>query len=169
MTVVVLVGPGMTEPAELARLVAAGRELTAFVDLAAVVHTLDPIRGLDSESRHLLGIDVAAATAAQLASDNLDVIVGGAGSYSDAAVYREGLLLVERLTMVALTAHPDRLAAWYFGRGTDLLGGSRGWRDWRANRAELLTSRPSFADFDVILDCGIRSRLEIVRLLTAAL
>lgn len=169
MTVLVLIGPAATEPVELARRVAAGRDLTAFVDVAAVVRTLAGVRGIDAESRHFLGVDTATAMAARLAADDLDVVIAEAGPYRMAPAFRDGLLLLERVTLMALTADASQLAMRDLGRGPEMLTSFGAWRQWRANLADLIRSKPSFTDFDVILDCATRSRAELVRLISAAL
>jgi hypothetical protein len=169
MTVLVLIGPAATEPVELGRRVAEGRPFTAFIDVAAVVRTLEGVRGIDAESRHFLGVDMATGMAARLAADELDVVIGEAGSYRTAPAYRDGLLLLDKVTLVAMTADAAQLAMRDFSRGPEMLTSFGAWRQWRASLADLRTSKPSFADFDVILDCANRSRADLVRLISAAL
>lgn len=169
MTVLVLIGPVATDPVELARRVAAQREFTAVVDVAAVVRTLGGVRGIDADSRHFLGVDMATAMAARLAADDLDVVVAEAGAYRVAPAYRDGLMLVDRVTLVALTADATQLALRDFSRGPEMLTSFGAWRKWRADLADLIASKPSFVDFDVILDCSNRSRASLVRLIGAAL
>ncbi|MGB8020956.1 MAG: hypothetical protein WCF04_06990 [Candidatus Nanopelagicales bacterium] len=169
MTVLVLIGPAATEPVEIARRVAEGRELTAFVDVATVVRSLDRVRGIDAESRHFLGVDMATGMAARAAADALDVVIAEAGPYRSAAAYRDGLLLLDKVTLVALTADASLLAMRDFSRGPDMLTSLGAWRQWRANLTDMMRSKPSFTDFDVILDCANWSRADLVRLISAAL
>lgn len=78
MTVLVLIGPPATEPVELGRRVASGREFTAFVDVAGLVRSLAGVRGIDAESRHFLGVDMATGIADRLAADGVDVVIAEA-------------------------------------------------------------------------------------------
>lgn len=169
MTILVLLGPAATEPVELARRVADGRELTAVVDVASVVRTLDRVRGIDEDSRHFLGVDMATGMAARLAADDMDVIVAEAGPYRYAPAYRDGLMLLDRVTLAALTADATQLAMRDFSRGPEMLTSFGAWRAWRAGLSDLIRSKPSFSDFDLILDCSSRSRADLVRLISAAL
>jgi hypothetical protein len=169
MTVLVLIGPVATDPVELGRRVASGREFTAFVDVAALARSLDGVRGIDAESRHFLAVDMATGIADRLAGDGLDVVIAEAGPYRRAPAYREGLMLLDRVTMMALTADSGRLALRDFSRGPEMFSNLRTWRQWRADLAEMVRSTPAFTDFDVILDCADRSRADLVRLISAAL
>jgi hypothetical protein len=169
MTVLVLIGPTATEPVELGRRVASGREFTAFVDVAGLVRSLDGVRGIDAESRHFLGVDMATGIADRLAADGVDVVIAEAGSYRRAPAYRDGLVLLDKVTLMALTADSGRLALRDFSRGPEMFSNLRAWRQWRADLAEMIRSKPTFTDFDVILDCADRSRADLVRLIAAAL
>lgn len=169
MTVLVLTGPVATEPVELARRVAEDRALTVVIDVGQVIATLDPMAGADADTKRVLGIDMATAMAARLDTYELDVILAEAGPYRHTDPYRTGLLLVENVTLMALTAHPDRLAVRDWSRGPEMLSGLGAWRTWRRNLAELRGPKPTFVDFDVILDCADRSRADLVRLISGAL
>ena len=169
MTVLVLIGPAATQPVELARRVAESRPLTAVIDVAGLVTSLEPVRGADAETKHLLGIDLATAMATRLSEDGVHAIVAEATRQRSTAVYRDGLLFAERVTFMALTADPERLALRDFGRGPEMLTGLRAWRTWRQGLDELRSSVPTFTDYDVILDCADRSRADLVRLISAAL
>lgn len=169
MTVLVLIGPAATEPVELARRAAEDRPLTVVIDVAAVAGSLAPLPDADPDTRHLLGIDAATAMATRLSEDGIDVVLAEATRHRSTAVYRDGLLFAERVTLMALTADPDRLALRDFGRGPEMLSGLRAWRTWRSRLDELRANEPTFTDYDVILDCGTRSRAELVRLIAAAL
>lgn len=168
MTVLVLLGPRATEPLEVARRVVSGRDLTALVDVDSLARSLAGVGGLDEESRTVLAVDMATGIADRLAADSLDVVIAQAAPYRWAAAYREGLLLLDRVTMVALTADADRLLLREIGRGVPFATFGA-WRAWRASLAELVASKPSFTDFDLILDCAQRSRDDLARLVTAAL
>jgi hypothetical protein len=169
MTVLVLTGPVATEPVELARRVAETRSLAAVVDVGQIVAAMDSVQGADADTRRALGVDAATAMATRLAGFDLDVILAEAGPVRSTTHYRDGLLFVDRVTLMALTAEPDRLAVRDFSRGPEMLSGWGAWRAWRRNLAELRGPKPSFVDFDVILDCADRSRADLVRLIAAAL
>jgi hypothetical protein len=169
MTVLVLTGPVATEPVELARRVAEGRALTAVIDVGDAVASLAPMTGADDDTKRAIGIDLATAMAARLATYEIDVLLVEAGPYRHTDRYRDGLLLVDDVTLMALTAEPDRLALRDWSRGPEMLSGWGAWRTWRRNLAELRGPKPTFVDFDVILDCANRSRADLVRLIAAAL
>jgi hypothetical protein len=169
MTVLVLLGPAATEPVELARRAVEDRPLTAVLDVAAVIATLDAVVGADSDAKRTLGIDLATGMATRLSGLGIDVILAEATPNRSTATYRDGLLFADAVTLMALTADPGRLAVRDFSRGPDMLSGLSAWRSWRANLDQLRTSTPTFTDFDVILDCADRSRSELVRLIAAAL
>jgi hypothetical protein len=169
MTILVLLGPAATDPVELGRRVASGRELTAFVEVAALARSLEGVRGIDAESRDLLAVDMATGIADRLAADGLDVVIAAVGPYRRATAYREGLMLLDKVTLMALTADSGRLALRDFSRGPEMFSNLRAWRQWRAELAELVTTKPTFTDYDVILDCADRSRADLVRLISAAL
>lgn len=169
MAVLVLLGPTATEPVELARRAAEGRPLTVVIDVAVVIATLDPMIGADRDTKRSLGIDAATSMATRLAGFDIDVILAEATAHRSTALYRDGLLFADQVTLMALTADPNRLALRDFGRGPDMLSGLRAWRDWRAHLDQLRDSRPTFTDYDVILDCANQSRADLVRLIAAAL
>lgn len=169
MTVLVLTGPVATEPVELAHRVAEDRALTAVLDVGQVIASLAPMVGADTDTKRAMGIDMATAMAARLATYDIDVILAEAGPYRHTDSYRNGLLMVDNVTLMALTAHPDRLAVRDWSRGPEMLSGLGAWRTWRRNLAELRGPRPTFVDFDVILDCANRSRADLVRLIASAL
>jgi hypothetical protein len=169
MTVLVLLGPAATEPVELARRVAEDRPLTAVVDVASVIATLAPMLGADADAKRSMGIDLATGMATRLSGLGIDVILAEATPRRSTSAYRDGLLFVDRVTLMALTADPGRLAMRDLSRGPDMLSGLHAWRSWRANLDQLRTSTPTFTDYDVILDCADRSRADLVRLIAAAL
>ena len=72
MTVLMMIGPTATEPVELGRRAAAGREFTAVVDVPGLVHSLDGVRRIDAESRHFLGVDMATGIADRLAAGGVE-------------------------------------------------------------------------------------------------
>lgn len=164
-----LTGPVATEPVELARRAAEDRPLTVVIPVADVIRTLGPMAGADEDTKRAIGIDLATAMAARLATYEVDVILAEAGPYRHTDGYRDGLLLVDQVTLMALTAEPDRLALRDWSRGPEMLSGWGAWRTWRRNLAELRGPKPTFVDFDVILDCANRSRADLVRLIAAAL
>lgn len=169
MTVLVVTGPKATEPVAIARRVAEGRPTTVVIDVAEVVAMLAPMLGADDDTKRSLGIDMATAMATRLAGYEIDVILAEVAAPGSTAVYRDGLLFVDRVTLMALTADAENLAIRDLGRGPDMISGIRAWRTWRANLAELRGPKPSFVDYDVILDCADRSRADLVRLISAAL
>lgn len=169
MTVLVVIGPRATEPVELARRAAEGRPLTVVIDVAAVTGMLGDMRGADDDTRRTLGIDLATAMATRLAGFDIDVILAETVPHGSTAGYRDGLLFVDKVTLMALTADPGRLALRDFSRGPDMLSGPKAWRTWRANLAQLSTSKPTFVDYDVILDCAMHSRADLVRLIGGTL
>jgi hypothetical protein len=153
----------------IARRVAEHRPLTVVIDVADVIATLEPMVGADEDTKRSLGIDMATAMATRLAEYEIAVILAETGPPRSTAVYRDGLLFVDRVTLMALTAEADDLAMRDLGRGPEMISGISAWRTWRANLAELRGPKPSFVDFDVILDCADRSRADLVRLISAAL
>lgn len=169
MTVLLLTGPTATEPVQIARRVAEKRPLTVVVDVGEVVATLEPMVGADDDTKRSLGIDLATAMATRLAGFDIDVILAEVSRPRSTAPYRDGLIFVDRVTLMALTAQPESLAMRDLGRGPEMITGLRAWRTWRNNLSELRGAKPSFVDFDVILDCADRSRSDLVRLITAAL
>ena len=169
VTVLVLIGPVATEPVELARRVAEGRPLTVVIDVAEVVAQLAPMVGADDDTKRTLGVEMATAMAGRLAGYDIDVILAEAGPYRSTAPYRDGLPLVRAVTVTALTADPDRLAVRDFSRGPEMLSGLGAWRRWRRNLDQLRGPKPTFDEFDVILDCANRSRADLVRLIGGAL
>jgi len=169
MTVLVLSGPTATEPVEIARRVAEGRPLTVVIDVAPVIASLDPMIGADDDTKRALGIDLATAMATRLDGFDIDVILVEAAPPGSTSAYRDGLLFVDRVTLMALTANADHLAMRDLGRGPEMISGIRAWRTWRNNLAQLRGPAPTFVDFDVILDCADRSRSDLVRLIAAAL
>jgi hypothetical protein len=169
MTVLVLIGPRATEPVELARRVAEGRALTAVFDVADVIGMLSGLQGADDDTKRMLGIDLATAMASRLAGLDVDVILAEAAAHGSTAAYRDGLMFVDSVTLVALTADPGRLALRDLGRGPDMLSGISAWRSWKAHLAQLGASKPTFVDYDVILDCADRSRADLVRLIRGTL
>ncbi len=169
MTVLVLQGPTATEPLQIARRVAEGRPLTVVVDVGEVIATLEPMTGADEDTKHSLGIDLATAMATRLAEFGIDVILVEIIRPQSTAAYRDGLLFVDRVTLMALTADPTNLAKRDLGRSPEMISGIRAWRTWRDNLSELRGAKPTFVDYDVILDCASRRRSDLVRLITAAL
>lgn len=169
MTVLVLNGPTATEPLQIARRVAENRPLTAVIDVGEVVAMLAPMIGADDDTKRSLGIDLATAMATRLAGFDIDVILAEVSRPRSTAAYRDGLMFVDRVTLMALTAQPESLAMRDLGRGPEMITGIRAWRTWRNNLSELRGAKPTFVDFDVILDCANRTRSDLVRLITAAL
>jgi hypothetical protein len=169
MTVLVLLGPAATEPVALARRASEGRPLTVVLEVAAVIGGLAPMLGADQDTKRTLGIDLATAMATRLAGFGIDVILAEETPHRSTAAYRDGLLFVDRVTLMALTADPNRLAVRDFSRGPDMLSGLRDWRAWRSGLDQLRASTPTFTDYDVILDAADRSRADLVRLIAAAL
>lgn len=170
MTILVLVGPAATEPIAIARRVAEARPLTVVIDVGEVVATLHAMVGADDDTKRALAVDLATAMATRLAAYDIDVVLVEVGRPGSTAAFRDGLMFVERMTLMALTAEPEVLAKRDLGRGPDMITGIRAWRTWRHNLAELNgVVKPSFVDYDVIIDCANRSRSDLVRLITAAL
>ena len=122
MTTLILVGHPATNPLDIARDVAARRDLVTVIDLAPLSAMLLEARGVDTDTARIMAIDLACGMATRLDAIGLHSIVVDARQPGETGAWRTRLLLVDTFTIVALLAEEERQVRRDMGRGpVDLL------------------------------------------------
>lgn len=154
MPVVVLVGPAATRPLDVARGVAARRALTAVIDVRELHRSMVDVVGADPDAQVTLAAEAACAIGGRLDMFDLGVVLVDTFRPGAMRTYREGLVFVSSVTLIALTADPLLLATRGMARTPFRPSGLGAVRDWRGKLAELRGVHPNPEEFDLVIDCS---------------
>lgn len=171
MTILILVGHPATNPLEIARDVAARRELATVIDVQALTSMMGATRGVDPDTARIVAIDLACGMATRLDALGLHALLVDAHRPGDTGPFRTRLILVDAYTIVALLAQHDPQVRRDLGRDPALSSDPAAYRSWHRRILDARTpATVTHVDFDVIIDITRRApRAETVALLDALL
>jgi hypothetical protein len=171
MTILILVGHPATNPLEVARDVAARRDLATVIDVQALAAMMGATRSVDPDTARVVAIDLACGMATRLDALGLHAILVDAHRPGDTNAFRTRLLLVETYTIVALLAQHDRQVRRDLGRDPAISSDPVAYRSWHRRILDARTpTSVTHVDFDVIIDITRRApSAETVALLDALL
>ena len=153
MTTLIIVGHPATNPLDIARDVAARRDLVTVIDLAPLTAMLLEARGVDADTARIMAIDLACGMATRLDAIGLHSIVVDAHQPGETGAWRTRLLLVNTFTIVALLAEEERQVRRDMGRDPWISSDPVTYRTWHKRILNARThSTVTHVDYDVIID-----------------